>query len=113
MTALQPLLHAAILASYVVLSLAGLTLYKSSASILTAHGVAGLALYGLGFVLWMAVILRALPLSVAFPLAAGALIIGSQVSGWLFLKEPFSAAQLTGGALMVVGLGLVYSSAPR
>jgi multidrug transporter EmrE-like cation transporter len=107
MTMLQSLAQVSVLLAYVALSIAGLTIVKSSGFGFSLPCLMGLMLYGLGFVVWMAVILKAMPLSVAFPLASGALLIGSQLSGWLFLDEELTALKLAGVAMILGGLGLV------
>jgi multidrug transporter EmrE-like cation transporter len=52
---------------------------------------------------WL-VILRMYPLSIAFPLAAGSLVIGTQLVGWLLLGEGLTAHKLIGCALILAGL---------
>jgi multidrug transporter EmrE-like cation transporter len=49
-----------------------------------------------------------LPLSVAFPLAAGALIVGTQLVGHMLLGEALGARHLFGVLLIVVGLAVVF-----
>ena len=87
MLANSTLLNVSYLTTYVLLSIGGLTLVKMSQSIISIRFFSGLILYCLGFIIWIFLILRVMPLSRAFPLAAGALIIGSQLSGWFVLKE--------------------------
>jgi quaternary ammonium compound-resistance protein SugE len=95
---------AAILAAFVVTSIAGLSLIKLAGSTFTPSGILGFALYVCGFLLWIFIILKSMPLSTAFPVAAGALILGSQVSGWLWLKESISPLHIVSVALIVAGI---------
>lgn len=97
-----------ILIIYILLNLIGLTLLKNSQSIISYHGIGGMFLYGLGFIIWLFVILRAMPLSIAFPLAAGSLMIGTQIFGYYFLNEKISFYQLAGVLMIVIGLCLIY-----
>jgi multidrug transporter EmrE-like cation transporter len=100
-------LDLALLAAYVALSVAGLHLLKSSAgAFMSASFGLGLSCYGAGFLLWY-LLLTKLPLSVAFPLASGALILGSQVVGHAMFGEVLGPRHLAGVLLIVIGLALV------
>lgn len=92
-----------VLAGYVLLSLAGLYFMKRAEQIVSWTFAGGLSLYVAGFVVWLA-ILRLYPLSLAFPLAAGALVVGTQVVGWLLLGEGLAPHRLAGVALILAGL---------
>lgn len=92
-----------ILVGYVILSLAGLYFMKRAEQILSWQFAGGLSLYVAGFGVWLA-ILRLYPLSLAFPLAAGALVVGTQAVGWLLLDEGFAAHRLAGVGLILAGL---------
>lgn len=96
---------------YVGASIAGLTLIKGAMSggafLLAPAFWSGFALYGAGVLLWLA-LLKALPLSTAFPLAAGALVVGTQLSGALFLGESVSRLHLVGVCVILVGLVVVF-----
>jgi multidrug transporter EmrE-like cation transporter len=97
-----------LLAAYVALSVAGLHLLKSSAgAFLCATFALGLSCYGAGFLLWY-LLLTKLPLSVAFPLAAGALMVGSQVVGHVMFGEVLGPRHLLGVLLTVIGLALIF-----
>jgi multidrug transporter EmrE-like cation transporter len=68
--------------------------------------IAGFFLYAGGAVMWM-VILRLLPLSFAFPIAAGSLVIGTMLTGVLFLKEAVTISQSFGAVLIIAGIFLI------
>ena len=104
---MSSLTQVAIMVAYVLVSIAGLSLIKSAGTAFTPSGIIGFAFYGLGFLLWIFVILKSMPLSVAFPVAAGALIVGSQISGWLWLKEGISGLHLVSVGLIVAGIVLL------
>jgi multidrug transporter EmrE-like cation transporter len=95
-----------VLMVYVVTSVAGLTAIKSS--IFGSVGFfCGLALYGLGFAIWYW-LLTVLPLSKAFPVAAGCLIIGTQVAAKYALNESMTALHLAGVLIIILGVTLVF-----
>jgi multidrug transporter EmrE-like cation transporter len=97
----------AIFCGYVLASAAGLVLIKQAGEIRSWRFAAGFLLYGAGFLVWLW-ILRRLPLSVAFPTAAGALIAATVLGGYLFLGERLLIAQAIGIALILVGIVLVF-----
>ena len=70
----------------------------------------GALTYGAGFFIWL-VILRKYPLSIAFPISAGNLIIATQAAGHKFLNETLPIAHLAGVMLMLSGMALVFSRA--
>jgi len=93
--------------SYVLVSAAGLVLIKQAAEVYSGRFVTGFLLYGAGFLIWLW-ILRRLPLSMAFPAAAGALITATVLGGYLFLGEKLSATQAVGVLLILAGIALVF-----
>ncbi len=97
------MIRAAILLAYVAMSLAGLYNMKRAESLLGWQFAAGFAMYVAGFGVWLA-ILRLYPLSFAFPLAAGALVVGTQLVGWLLLGETLAPHRLVGVGLILAGL---------
>ena len=81
----------------------GLFLMKSSAALIGSKFFIGLFFYGTGFLLWLW-ILRTFPLTIAFPAAAGTLIVATQVFGvWLDEAMTFWKA----GALLLIMIGIV------
>jgi len=70
----------------------------------------GAAAYGTSFLIWL-LILRKYDLSVAFPIAAGSLIIGTQAAGYLFLGETLSTTHMVGVALIIAGITIVFARA--
>ena len=92
--------------SYIAVSCLGLYLIKAADGWRTFTFVAGVLLYGTGAALWM-LILRHFPLSFAFPIAAGALIIGTVTTGALFLGESIALKQGIGAASIILGIYLI------
>jgi multidrug transporter EmrE-like cation transporter len=84
-----------------------LVLIKRADTLVSWRFAAGFALYGAGFLVWLW-LLRRLPLSVAFPTAAGSLIAATVLGGYLFLGERLAVAQVVGIALILAGIVLVY-----
>lgn len=79
------------------------TLWLKAASFLFSPLVLlGLALYGVGTVLWLFA-LRQMDLSLAYPFVAMSFVMVS-VSGIVFLGEPVSLPRLLGLALIILGL---------
>ena len=100
-----------LLLAYVSASVVGLHLLKlSGGSLLSARFACGLGLHACGFLIWYALLTR-MPLSVAFPLAAGALMIGTQISGFFFLEEALGSRHLMGVLLILAGLVMVSPAA--
>jgi multidrug transporter EmrE-like cation transporter len=96
-----------LLTAYVLVSVIGLHFLKTSAgAVLSVPFVLGVSCYGTGFALWY-LMLTKLPLSVAFPVAAGALMVGSQLVGHLLLGETLAARHLLGVLLIVIGITVV------
>ena len=96
----------ALFVTYIGTSCIGLYLIKSSPTWKSAGCLAGLFLYGGGAALWL-VILRLLPLSFAFPIAAGGLVMGTMFTGMVFLKEVITIWQSIGAAMIVIGILLI------
>lgn len=94
---------------YLIISCGGLYLVKVAEEWKTATFFVGFGLYGTGAVLWM-VILRLLPLSFAFPVAAGALVIGTMLTGSLFLSEQISRGHIAGAFMVIGGIALIVNS---
>lgn len=104
------LLNIGLLTLYVVISSLGLFALKTASGPLSPHFAVGLALYAVGFAIWYGMLTR-LPLSVAFPIAAGSLIAATQVVGWLFLDESLRIVHLGGIALILAGIAVVFADA--
>lgn len=101
------MMHVLLLLAYVLLSVFGLYWLKAAPGPLSAPFVGGFVAYAAGFCIWLYMLMR-LPLSVIFPIAAGSLIVGTQVVGLLFLGEKISPLHWTGVVLVLVGIGLIY-----
>jgi multidrug transporter EmrE-like cation transporter len=103
-------LSVVLITAYVVTSCMGLYMIKAADAWRSVPFVFGVLLYGFGAALWL-VILRYFPLSFAFPIAAGALIICTMLTGRLFLKEAISGSQLIGAAFIISGI--IFTSARK
>jgi multidrug transporter EmrE-like cation transporter len=92
---------------YAAISAYGLYLIKDAATLLSTRTLIGGLLYGGGFCIWIAM-LRAFPLSIAFPVAAGSLIVATHLIGRFYLAEPVTIAQTAGVALIIAGIVVVF-----
>lgn len=91
---------------YVTTSCFGLYLIKAAVAWRSLAFVIGFVLYAVGAVLWM-VILRMMPLSFAFPIAAGTLMIGTTLTGVVFLSENVTPWQVAGAIFIITGIVLI------
>ena len=92
---------------YILISTIGLAFLKfSDGRFISLSGGVGIFFYGAGFIVWY-FILTKVPLSVAFPVAAGGLIVATQVAGYIIFKENLSLAHLGGVLLIMVGISLI------
>lgn len=101
------LTRATLLLGYTIVSVAGMVLMKSAGSPFSLKAGMGFVLYLAGFIIWIGIILRLMPLSQAFPMAAGTLMLGTQLAGWLLLKERIGIPQGAGVMLILAGVILV------
>ena len=95
---------------YVVVSSFGLFKLKSASGTFGFDFFIGLTGYGFGFVIWYVVLTR-LPLSVAFPAAAGSLVVASQIVGFLLLGESMKIMHVGEIFLILIGIVLVFANA--
>ena len=102
----NPLWSASLFLIYVITSCFGLYLIKAAEGWKTAAFAIGFVLYGAGAVMWIA-ILRLMPLSFAFPIAAGALVIGTMLTGAFFLSETVTAWHIAGAFTIITGIALI------
>jgi len=91
---------------YIITSCFGLYLIKAADGWKTPAFAIGFVLYGAGAVIWM-VILRLMPLSFAFPIAAGCLIIGTMLTGAYFLNETITSWHMVGALMIITGITLI------
>jgi multidrug transporter EmrE-like cation transporter len=101
----------ALLSAYVALSCIGLYLLKAAPVWLSLRFGLGFLLYALGAVMWL-VILRHYPLSLAFPVAAGALMLGTSLIGLFFLGETLTRLQAGGALVILLGITMLLSPSP-
>ena len=91
---------------YAIISSYGLYLLKAAHSIQSFGYIIGFFMYGVGFLIWL-YILRTYPLSTAFPTAAGAMIVATQIAGVVFLKETLQPPIIIGSLLILIGIILI------
>lgn len=70
-----------------------------------------LVLYGTATLLWI-VILQQIHLSMAYPFVALGFII-VPLASWALFKEPLNISYVAGVALIIAGLGVITTMAPR
>lgn len=95
---------------YVCASAYGLFRLKTANGVVGPDFILGFAAYGAGFLIWYYVLTR-MPLSTAFPIAAGSLIVATQIVGYRFLSEPLALSHLAGIALILAGIGVIFANA--
>lgn len=102
----NPIWVTGLFAVYVATSCFGLYLIKVAEGWRTTTFLGGFIIYGVGALIWMA-ILRITPLSYAFPVAAGLLMIGTVLTGVLLLGETVTLGHVAGAVLILSGIVLV------
>lgn len=95
-----------IIVFYAMISSYGLYLLKSAHSIYSLGYIIGFVIYGTGFIIWL-YILKSYPLSTAFPTAAGAMIVATQIIGIIFLKETLHFPTIIGSLFILFGIILI------
>ena len=95
--------------TYLVISVTGLIFLKlSDGKFFSFNGLTGIVLYGVGFIIWYLILSR-VSLSVAFPVAAGGLVVATQIGGYFILKESISITHMIGVLLIIIGISVVAS----
>jgi multidrug transporter EmrE-like cation transporter len=102
----NPIWSASIFVIYVITSCSGLYLLKAAEGWKAPAFAIGFVLYAAGAVIWM-VILRMMPLSFAFPIAAGSLMIGTTLTGFFLLSENVTVWHITGIFMIITGIVLI------
>jgi multidrug transporter EmrE-like cation transporter len=92
---------------YAAVSAYGLYLIKDAPTLTSSRALIGGLLYGGGFCVWIAM-LRVFPLSVAFPVAAGSLIVATHLLARFYLFETVSTLQTFGIGMIIAGIFLVF-----
>lgn len=92
---------------YAAISAYGLYLIKDAPTLMSARALVGGFFYGGGFCIWIAM-LRVFPLSIAFPVAAGSLIVATHLIARFYLAETVLASQTFGIGLIIAGIFLVF-----
>jgi len=98
--------QALILICYVSLSSFGIFLIKTAEFTYSIYFFIGVFIYLCGSVIWLAM-LRILPLSIAFPVASGLMILSTTFVGWVFLYEEVGLFQMIGSVAILFGIWLV------
>jgi multidrug transporter EmrE-like cation transporter len=99
----NPFWSASLFLIYISTSCFGLYLIKSASGWKTSSFIIGFLIYGAGALIWM-VIIRLMPLSFAFPIAAGSLMIGTMLTGIFFLNETIPAWHILGAFMIIIGI---------
>jgi len=102
------LMVAVMMVVYVAASTYGLYKIKVASGWQDSQFILGFCAYGFGFILWL-YILRSAPLSLAFPVAAGALITSTSVVGMTQMGEAASLPKIASIVLIVIGICLLYA----
>lgn len=93
---------------YACVSSYGLFKMKDASTILGFNFLLGFLAYILGFLLWL-YMLRKFPLSFIFPIAAGSVIIATQLIGYHLLSEHVEIKRLIGITFMLIGITIIYT----
>jgi multidrug transporter EmrE-like cation transporter len=94
---------------YILVSTLGLAGMKASTEIVSLAFFASAICYASGAGIWV-LILRAFPLSVAFPIASSGLIMSTALVGWVIFKERFGFLHIFGVSLILLGIICVSKS---
>lgn len=92
-----------IFGTYVLFSTFGLYKIKVANDYLSPNFFLGCFFYLSGFFIWF-YILKITPLSVAFPVAAGLLIVATTFTGIVFLDEALDLPKILGAGLITIGI---------
>ena len=101
---------AGLITVYTLISAFGLYKIKTADGLQDIFMWIGAAAYGTGFLIWI-LILRRYELSIAFPIAAGSLIVATQAISYVVLKETLPPIHLAGVILIISGIALVFTRA--
>lgn len=100
----------AIFLVYALISCTGLYWLKSAENLWTIRFISGAIFYVVGAGIWL-VILKIYPLSLAFPIASGILVIGTTLVGYFLLRENITWLHMLGLVLISSGISvLVYQA---
>lgn len=91
---------------YAVVSSYGLYRLKLSEMVFGVDLIVGFFFYGAGFFIWL-VMLKLNPLASVFPVAAGLLIIVTQLVGFFLLKEDITTVKIIGAIIIIIGIILI------
>ena len=92
---------------YAAISAFGLALIKQAPALADPRALTGAVFYAGGFAIWI-FILRLFPLSIAFPVAAGSLVVATQAVARFYLGETVSTMQTLGVVTIVAGIALAF-----
>ena len=108
-SSISPIWSALLFLVYISTSCVGLYLIKAASGWKSTVFFTGVALYVIGAGMWMG-ILRLMPLSFAFPIAAGSLVIATMLTGTILLKETVTTWQVGGALMIIMGIALIASN---
>ena len=94
---------------YFCASSLGLLFLKKADNYQSLYFIFGNILYVGGYMIWALILIRAMPLSVAFPVASAGLLVSSQITGYLFLNEKLDLTNFLAITFMLIGLGILLS----
>ncbi len=96
-----------ILAVYVLANSTANYLLKCAPNLWSARFMAGLIFQIAGF-LFLLILIKLLPLSIAIPITTGLLIMSNSLIGHFSLREHISRVNILGYGLVILGVCLVY-----
>ena len=96
---------AILIVGYAAVSGYGLLLLKQADIGINVRFLLGAACYGMGFIVWLW-ILRVQPLSIAFPIAAGSLMVATQAFG-MMIGESMSLTKVFAILLILTGITIL------
>lgn len=95
-----------LLVIYSISSAIGLSLLKYF-PILSMQGLFGVFLYGGAFLFWITYIIKQMPLSSAFPIASGMIVVALFLVTFL-IEKTFFWNELIGAIIIIIGIGIIY-----
>ena len=95
---------ASLCAMYFILGSFGLLKIKQAETVLSFVFFSGMMLYGMSFFVWL-IIARRLPISIAFPICSGGLLVMSQIIGYFLLGELFSTYKCI--AVLMIAIAII------
>ena len=95
-----------LLVAYSISSAIGLSLLKYF-PVFSVQGLFGVFFYGGAFLFWITYIIKQMPLSSAFPIASGMIVVALFLVTF-FIEKTFSWNELIGAIIIVIGISIIY-----